>query len=165
MVFMGRKPFNIEQALWDKTIITGFCWEYAGWLDKHGYGYTRFEGKTWRAHRLSYVLLVGDIPDGLVLDHLCRVRHCVNPDHLEPVTHKVNLYRGFTEARFHGTKTHCKNGHEYTPENTLQGASQRYCRACARDKQKRLNSPERRAYRAEWMRKDRERKRAEKVEA
>jgi hypothetical protein len=89
----------------------------------------------------------------------------VNPDHLEPVTHKENLMRGYTQARFHSEKTHCKNGHEFTPENTLQGVVQRYCRACARDKQKRLNSDERRAYRAEWARKDRARKKAVDIEA
>jgi hypothetical protein len=160
---MGRQRFTIDQALWAKVEPTGFCWLFTGWLDPQGYGTVTWERKGQRAHRVAYQELVGPIPEGLVLDHLCRVRNCVNPDHLEPVTHKVNLYRGFTEARKHGEKTHCKNGHEYTPENTLQTEVQRFCRACARDKQKRLNSTERRAYRAEWARKDRARKKAAKI--
>jgi hypothetical protein len=148
MVSMANKKNTIEDALWNRITVTGFCWLYEGWLDGHGYGYTRYEGKSRRAHKLAYEELVGPVPDGLVLDHLCRVRNCVNPDHVQPVTHRINLMRGFTPARANTEKTHCVNGHEFTPENTNFDGIQRYCRACSRDKQKRLNSPERRAYRA-----------------
>lgn len=148
MEYMANNRNTIEKALWDKVTVTGFCWLFEGWVDKEGYGYARFDLKAQRVHKLAYEQLIGPVPDGLHLDHLCRVRHCVNPDHLEPVTPRENLMRGFTHARVNAEKSHCKNGHEFTPENTLQDDKQRYCRACARDKQKRLNSPERRAYRA-----------------
>lgn len=165
MVFMGNKKNTIEKALWDRITVTGFCWLYDGWLDKHGYGYTRFDGKTQRAHKLAYQELVGPVPEGKILDHLCRIRNCVNPDHLEPVTHKVNLMRGFTPARKNAEKTHCINGHEFSEANTYFDGIQRYCRACASDKQKRLNSPERRAYRAGKAREYRARNKARLKEA
>lgn len=165
MVFMPKPRNTIDQALWANVEPTGFCWNWRKPLDKDGYGTAHFGNKRYRAHRLSYETLVGPIPEGLVIDHLCRNKACVNPDHLEPVTNKENLLRGFTETRYHSTKTHCKNGHEYNEENTQFGNSQRYCRPCARDKQKRLNNDRRRAYRAEWARKDRARKKAEQLEA
>jgi hypothetical protein len=144
---MANHKNTIVMALWSRVTVTGFCWLYDGWLDGHGYGYTRYEGKSRRAHKLAYEELVGPVPEGLVLDHLCRVRNCVNPDHLEAVTTKVNLMRGFGHARKNAEKTHCVNGHEFTPENTYNDGIQRYCRACASAKQKRLNTPERRARR------------------
>lgn len=72
--------------------VTGFCWLWKGKL-QDGYGAQGWEGKTWAAHRLVYTLLMGEIPEGLDLDHLCKVRHCVNPDHLEPVTRGENIRR------------------------------------------------------------------------
>jgi hypothetical protein len=108
------------------------CWQWAGKSGKHGYGYHRDRP----AHRAVYELLVASVADGLDLDHLCRNRLCVNPAHLEPVTHAENCRRGIagevTRARMLA-KTHCAQGHEWTPENTMQTARQRKCRTCMRE--------------------------------
>ena len=85
------------------------------------------------AHRVVYEILVGPIPVGLELDHLCRNRACVNPDHLEPVTTRTNLLRGYSPWACRARQTHCKRGHEFTPENTYgTGDGRRYCRTCRR---------------------------------
>lgn len=110
------------------------CWLFTGALDQNGYGRIGVNQRAKYAHRLAYERLVVPIPAGLHLDHLCRVRHCVCPDHLEPVTCRENILRGVGIAAINATKTHCINGHEMTPENTYftgRGA-QRYCRECNR---------------------------------
>jgi hypothetical protein len=84
------------------------CWEWRGWRDRHGYGRIDVKRVSRLAHRIAYEILIGPIPDGLELDHLCRNTSCVNPAHLEPVTHRENMGRG-TFA----TKTHCPAGHLY----------------------------------------------------
>lgn len=107
----------------------GPCWAWTAAKNK-GYGYTLFEGRTQNAHRVSYRLLVGPVPEGLELDHLCRNRACVRPDHLEPVTSRVNLLRGEGVSAIHAAKTHCVNGHEFTPENTYEWRGTRNCKIC-----------------------------------
>ena len=100
-----------------------------------GYGVLSLgRGVTMLAHRWSYEHFVGPIPDGLVIDHLCRVRHCVNPDHLEPVTNEENLRRGAGYGLRNGMRSACINGHEYTPENTYTHPTKGSvtCRECAR---------------------------------
>lgn len=82
-----------------------------------GYGWVHHYGRHVRAHRLAYEYFIGNVPEGLVLDHLCRNRLCCNPLHLEPVTIGVNIMRG-ERIPWHRGKTHCKHGHEFTPENT-----------------------------------------------
>lgn len=122
-----------------KTRDSDTCWEWVGALDQDGYGiYTPGTGaRARRAHRLSYEHFVGGIPTGRTLDHLCRVRSCVNPEHLEPVTNAENIRRGLTGIH-NAVKTHCANGHEYTPENTYirtythNGRTHRICRTCVR---------------------------------
>ena len=90
----GRKPIPIATRLLRATLKTGTCWYWRGELDRHGYGVLEVCGKGKRVHRLSYEAFVGPIPAGLVIDHLCRVRDCINPDHLEPVTSQENTRRG-----------------------------------------------------------------------
>jgi len=110
------------------------CWIWAGAGNGHGYGRRQIRGRTFMAHRLSYEQARGPIPAGLELDHLCRVTMCVNPDHLEPVTRAENIRRGTSPFAANARKTHCKRGHEFTPENTYinprNGA--RWCRPCMR---------------------------------
>lgn len=121
------------------------CWTWNGDLDRHGYGrFFAAEFKTRSAHRIGYMLLVGPIPDGLTLDHLCRNTRCVNPDHLEPVTQRVNNARSMSPSAQHACKTHCDTGHEFTPENTYTyvrgGRRVRSCRTCNRAAVARLHA-------------------------
>jgi HNH endonuclease len=76
------------------------CWIWSGSKNIYGYGHLKFHGKYWLAHRLSYMRAKGAIPDGLVIDHLCRCRDCINPDHMEPVTNKENLLRGLRAREY-----------------------------------------------------------------
>jgi len=95
----------------------GPCWIWTGPKNPGGYGTPYFQGKMRRAHRVAYELILGTIPAGKQLDHLCRVRHCVNPAHLEPVTNKENALRGFSFSAKNAKKTHCINGHEFSGQN------------------------------------------------
>lgn len=118
----------IEQRLWDLIMPepNSGCWYFMGALNKSGYG--RFcpsrKTQTLSAHRVSYELFKGPIPAGLHLDHLCRTPCCINPDHLEPVTHAENM------RRWQQTVTHCPRGHPYSGTNLLMYDGSRTCRAC-----------------------------------
>jgi hypothetical protein len=106
------------------------CWLWIGHVGPNGYGQAGSKGKVHPSHRVVYEAALGPIPDGLELDHLCRNPPCVNPEHLEPVTHRENMRRGY-----YGTKTHCPQGHAYDDENTYRKANgHRECRTCAREK-------------------------------
>lgn len=114
------------ERFWEKvTPGEGDCWEWLGAKNSAGYARLAIGRGHVRAHRFAFELLVGPIPEGLVLDHLCRNRGCVNPKHLEPVTTE-NVRRG--EA----VKTHCIRGHELTDENVYvkKNDGQRRCRLC-----------------------------------
>lgn len=108
------------------------CWDWTSYKYWNGYGMFWDGKKQVRAHRWSHEHFVGPIPDGLVIDHLCRNRLCVNPKHLEPVTQRENLLRGDTIPAIHAAKTHCKRGHEFTEKNTFINLSKRYCRECSK---------------------------------
>ena len=111
----------------------GPCWLWLAYLSPSGYGVIWRNNRLVPAHRATYELLVGPHPAGLVPDHFCRVRHCVNPDHLEMVTNAVNVLRGVGACAQNKRKTHCVNGHEFTSENTIwRKGGHRACRACAR---------------------------------
>jgi hypothetical protein len=109
------------------------CWPWPGQLNHNGYGTLTISSKTMRAHRFVYAWAKGPIPEGCEVDHLCRQRNCVNPDHLEPVTKRENVLRGESFSAINARKTHCVNGHEYTPENTkIEKGRWRNCRECHR---------------------------------
>ena len=121
---------TVEERLWPRVVVTGCCWYWTGAKIPTGYGSIRHQGKAKMVHRVAYEILVGPIPEGLELDHLCRVRNCVNPDHLDPVTHQVNVSRGRTGHSSGPRQTHCKRGHSFTEENTYMHNGKRHCRAC-----------------------------------
>jgi hypothetical protein len=111
----------------------GGCIVWTGSKNDRGYGHIDVNGQRQYTHRLSYELHVGPIPDGLVIDHLCRNRACLNPHHLEPVTQGENTRRGERAQR-----THCPQGHPYDEANTyvkrrVNGAAHRNCRECSRE--------------------------------
>lgn len=120
------------------------CWLWTTAFNYNGYGrFCVHNYKQVKAHRFSYVLFKGPIPDGLVIDHLCMVKACVNPNHLEAVTRFENNRREvLAHGHYNSKKTHCINGHPYTPENTLkQSRGGRACKICMT------------AYRKEWQKK------------
>lgn len=123
---------RLPLTFWGKTIpgVDG-CWHWQGALNSRGYGCFGVAGVSQLAHRVAYASLVGPIPEGLTIDHLCRVKRCVNPAHLEPVTLRENIARAAEQDR----PTHCPEGHVYTPENThvkrrSNGQVNRTCRTC-----------------------------------
>lgn len=126
---------TLEQRFWEKVDRGGpdECWAWTGG-GPPSYGRFGIGGRTHLAHRVAYELMVGPIPDGLDIDHLCRNKVCVNPAHLEPVPHAVNVRRGPKPK-----PSHCKRGHEFNQANTyFKNDGGRQCRAC--DRQRRQES-------------------------
>jgi hypothetical protein len=110
----------------------GHCWVWTASRSPEGYGRFWLNGQNLYAHRVSYGLWVGPIPEGLTLDHLCRNRACVNPDHLEPVSIAENIERGEAGAKKRNA-THCVQGHPLSGENLyVKPNGFRVCRTCAR---------------------------------
>lgn len=126
------------------------CWIWQRSLSSYGYGIFRHEKHQVLVHRYAYQIFIGEIPAGLDLDHLCRTRACCNPAHLEPVTRRVNLLRGQTIPAENAAKTHCKRGHEFTPENTRiqkqYGRVSRGCRTCIAEYRRRWRRDRRRRH-------------------
>lgn len=124
------KPKPIEERLLARSVRVGGCLIWMGHRIRTVYGVFKVANRSRRVHRVAYEVWVGPIPDGLEIDHLCRNRACIEPSHLEAVTHRENIARS-VPARV----THCPSGHEYTEENTLvttndRGYRRRRCRTC-----------------------------------
>lgn len=135
---LGRP--NLETRFWAKVKKTKGCWLWTGGKFQSGYGQFKYKTesvpkpkfKPRKAHRISWELTRGLIPENKVVDHICRNRPCVNPNHLRIVTKKVNaLENSLGPSAINHSKTHCNNGHEFNSENTyLYGKNKRQCRIC-----------------------------------
>lgn len=129
---MAMKEKTVWEKIVDKFILIDDCWV---WTGSKGRGYGKISMKddtTVLAHRAMYEALVGPIPKHLELDHLCRNRSCVNPDHLEPVTHVENQIRANNPIMMNKFKKYCINGHEFTEINTYlrKDRNSRECKTC-----------------------------------
>lgn len=122
---------TLEEKLWPKINKTDTCWLWLAALDTNGYGQFCIYGRPRKpAHKVVYELLITPVPRSMELDHLCRVRACVNPAHLEIVTSKENRRRGFGPDAVNRRKTHCIRGHAFNPGNTYVSQGHRACRQC-----------------------------------
>lgn len=132
-----RKSRPAVERLLERCVETADgCWQFTGPLMKNGYSRVWVTGEDEKrlGHRVSYEHFIAPIPHGLVLDHTCRNRACVNPWHLDPVTDAVNIRRGESISVRHAERERCNNGHRYTPENTHLTMQGRKCRTCDADR-------------------------------
>lgn len=132
-------PRRTPRQRFDALVMrTDGCWLWQGGADHRGYGSFWRDGKGRLAHRESYEMHVGPIPSGMQLDHLCRTPRCVRPDHLEPVTGRVNLLRGSGFAAVNAAKTHCIHGHLLAGDNLrIDREGKRRCEECRRERNRR----------------------------
>jgi len=128
--------------------VTG-CWDWQKYVAPHGYGEIVYMGEKWNVHRLAWEMFRGPIEPGLTIDHLCRNRRCLNPDHLEPVSMKENLARGISPSALNAKKTHCAHGHPLSGINLRIKGAERVCIECSRISW-RKSEPKRKAKRAAY---------------
>lgn len=129
------------ERIQERSVESRGCWEWRGSVGDKGYGLIRLgrvqtgTRSTYRVHRVAYQVMVAELPPELELDHLCRNLRCWNPEHLDPVPHKVNILRGESPSARHAKATHCPQGHPYSEENTyiIPGSGGRVCRTCKRE--------------------------------
>jgi hypothetical protein len=135
---LRRRPVRDVIATSHEVAESG-CWLWTAATNADGYGLLWRGNRSYlMAHRASYELHVGPIPEGLTIDHLCRNRRCINPAHLEPVTNRTNVLRGAGITAQNAAKTHCIHGHPYDEQNTyLRRDGARACRICKREVQRR----------------------------
>lgn len=128
---------SLEERFWVRVSQEeGGCWLWQGRVKANGYGtFSVAHSTPVNAHRWSYERFVGPIPEGMELDHLCRVRSCVNPQHLEVVDHQTNMRRAPVNGggRFWASRDHCHRGHAFDVANTRMYKGARICRACKRE--------------------------------
>lgn len=117
-----------EMRWWSKVIPTGGCWEWTGNIKPNGYGYMKVGRASRYAHRLAYEHFVGPIPEAMTVDHLCFNKSCVNVAHMEVVSNGENARRGKVMKK---PRTHCRYGHELTPDNITDRHGCRTCAKCA----------------------------------
>lgn len=144
---------RLPDRFWRRVVVDGQtgCWNWTGGKTPGGYGRI---GRFDYTHRLTYKTLVGRIPDGLQIDHLCRNRACCNPEHLEPVTQRENILRSpVALAAINARKTHCKRGHEFTSANTVIVPRGRKCRTCMEQRQRDYRETANAKARARYQRK------------
>ena len=129
----GYRLGNLERFWTHVDINPGGCWLWKAGSSNRGYGKFWADGNTWSAYRWLYQAVIGKVPKGLTLDHICRTRLCVNPAHLEIVSVKENVLRGIGITAVNAKKTHCKHGHLFDEQNTyLVSDGSRACRTCVR---------------------------------
>jgi hypothetical protein len=140
-------PTNFPSVEWwsKHTRQDGECLVWTGASSK-GYGQAGLEGRTWRIHRLSYVLFVGALDPALEIDHLCRNTLCVNPEHLEQVTTRTNLLRGDGPSGKSARQTHCIHGHPFSGDNLYIHDGARHCRVCRREAMQRFGPQDHRRW-------------------
>lgn len=142
---MPPKPVSLEQRFWPKVDRTADCWLWTASTNGVGYGKIiseggRESGRLLLAHRVAYELVIGPIPPGKVLDHICCVRRCVNPAHLRPTTIAENSDVPGSVAHENRRKTHCPRGHELAGANLIRSRGSRQCRRCENRRQRERKS-------------------------
>lgn len=124
---------SLARRFWSKVRKGNGCWEWIGAKTPLGYGRIKVSKNARNAHRIAYRLLIGEIPEGADIDHLCRNPACVNPQHLEAVSHRTNVLRGNgSPVQRNAYVTHCGNGHLFDLFNTYFYGHRRHCRVCNR---------------------------------
>lgn len=122
-------PCALRSRIQARVVNADGCWVWQGAKKPSGYGNIYVEGRYLNTHRAAYMAFVGPIPDGLTIDHLCRNRSCVNPDHLEPVTHRENTMRGDSPGAIMRRTGKCRRGHRWGPDTVKPNGQ---CRECQR---------------------------------
>jgi hypothetical protein len=126
---------RLPKRFWDKVhLAPSGCWIWLSALTHNGYGQFYYSRSTKVAHAIAFKVLIGPYPPTLQMDHLCRVRRCVNPVHLEPVSHALNTLRGQSFSAVNARKTRCPQGHPYADHGYLNPAGHRRCRTCDRNR-------------------------------